>query len=422
MTRRTDKYHVSRKKGFSAWEILLVLLMICFSGNPAFTSVGILGKIGGLLLVMLTLSVFWKRIRWDEWKRLLSWQAVLVLIFAMQFVNLHYVSPLACVNFMSKLAAAILIPYVLGRKFRVIYLRIMTVAGAVSLVFYALNLCGVFFPSLLHLDQPMETLIVYTQREGGYIGSSMYRNSGMFWEPGAFAGYIVLAFMLYIDDLKFLVYRHLPSVLVLLVCLLTTFSTAGYLLTAILTFFYIFLEIRKKILIIPVLLVLIPAVAVLFTRSEFLGEKIAKQFEGISTMDMDSINYERLGSLIFDSQYIAMHPLFGNGLAGKTRYALHQQFSEETLAAFSNGFSGCIASMGVIFMLMYLAALYRNPTLTRKWLLLILVILALQSEYFLNYPLYLSVPFADFCSRTTRRDGKKSRKRRIRFVWRKSQS
>lgn len=417
MTESVDRKQAASRGRLSAWEYALVLLMICFSGNPAFTYVGIFSKAGGVMLVAFTLFAFWKRIGKKEWKRVAAWQAMLALIFVMQFINLHYVSPLACINFMSKVAAAMLIPCALGRKFRVLYLKIMTVTGAISLVFFALNLCGIYFPSLFTLDQPMETVIVYTQRKAGYVGSSMYRNSGMFWEPGAFAGYIILAFLLYIDDMKLLVRKHLPSVIILLICLVTTFSTAGYLLVVIMSFYYVFLEIRHKILIVPVLAVLIPALAVLFVNSEFLGEKILRQFEDITTMNPDSLNYERVGSLVFDAQYIALHPLFGNGLANKTRFALHQQFSDELLSAFSNGFSGCLASMGIIFMLMYLAALYRNPTVNRKWLLMGTVILALQSEYFLNYPLYLSLPFMDFCSRSVRKGVEMHRRKKIRLVW-----
>ena len=118
-------------------EFLLVTLLICFSGNPAFVSVGILSKVGGVILAALTVFVFYKRITKPDWIRVLKWCAFVTFIFAAQVVTLHYVSPMACLNFLSKLVSAILIPAVMGRKFRVIYLKIMTVVGAISLVFFA---------------------------------------------------------------------------------------------------------------------------------------------------------------------------------------------------------------------------------------------------------------------------------------------
>lgn len=413
----TGIYKTSRRTAPSVLEYLIVLLLICFSGNPAFVSSGILSKVGALVLAVLAFVLFFPRIGKHEYKIVAGWMLFLTVIFAAQYLTLHYISPLACLNFMAKMLTAILVPMVIGPKFRVIYLRLMAFFGLISLCFFFLNLCGVYFPSLIEIETKGESLFVYTQMKAGYDGS-LYRNSGMFWEPGAFSGYIIFAFLLYVDNLRFLIRRHLPEVLILVVCLITTFSTAGYILLAILAVYYLMAYSKNRALKYSLLVVAVPAIIVAFVSLDFLGEKIVGQFKDIENVNTSKISYERIGSLIFDSQYIALHPLFGNGLPAKTRYSLHQEFPEELLAAFSNGFSGCLASMGVLFMLVYLISIWKNPSLKRKALVIFVVVLSLQSEYFLNYPLFLSLPYVNFAGQRLLNPSRKENKRKIKIKWR----
>lgn len=57
----------------------------------------------------------------------------------------------------------------------------------------------------------------------------MHRNAGIFWEPGAFAGYIILALLLLAALRPSLTRRwHLAALCVLSLALISTFSTTGY--------------------------------------------------------------------------------------------------------------------------------------------------------------------------------------------------
>lgn len=71
-----------------------------------------------------------------------------------------------------------------------------------------------------------------------YIGTtSLIRASGIFWEPGAFSIYLVIALMVQLFILKF---TNLRRLVVYLVCLVLTFSTTGMIAGAMLFFTFTF--------------------------------------------------------------------------------------------------------------------------------------------------------------------------------------
>ena len=151
-----------------------------------------------------------------------------------------------------------------------------------------------------------------------------------------------------------------------------------------------------------------------FVNFDFLGEKLQNEIVNMDIENPSMLNYSRLGSLMFDAQYIASHPLFGNGLDNSTRFRFHNDvFTDEELSGFGNGFTGSIASMGLLFMLAFILGIYFNPTLKRKWGVILSVILLLQGEYFLNYPLIMILPFVDFGSETV------NTKQKFKLIWRK---
>ena len=101
-------------------------------------------------------------------------------------------------------------------------------------------------------------------------------------------------------------------------------------------------------------------------KFEFLTEKVDSQLQsGISANG--KFNSTRFGSFLFDWYYIEKHPLVGNGLHSQTRYSEHKNLVElwdKGKEAYSgNGFSGIIASMGSLFILLYFVTLFRNNKL-----------------------------------------------------------
>ena len=398
---------------------VLMLLMLCISGNPAFVSFEPIGKIAsGLMLVILIIATQLK-LKVRVLKQSAIWIGMLSVIFAAQYILLGEITVFGSLNFIVKMLCAILFASLLGDRLPDTLMRVMTWVCIVSLVFYAINLTGVRFTSPMDLKIKSECLIVYTQTWEDPLVKEPFRNSGMFWEPGAFAGYIIVTLLMFVDRLEVLWKKYLPGFIVLSVTLLTTFSTTGYITFFLLVLFYTIkwgINNNKRIIAYAVVAATIVAGVVAFNELDFLGEKIQRQYRSTENLKETDVSNNRFGSIVFDLPYIMSHPVFGNGLALSTRLRFHLGVYEiEDLDDFGNGFTGCIASMGLLFMLAYLIAIGMNRSLDAKLLFIFIIILLLQGEYFLNYPFFMLFPFIQLgpIKERTRK------KKRIKFVWKK---
>ncbi|MDD9148846.1 hypothetical protein OYT88_09815 [Sporolactobacillus sp. CQH2019] len=131
------------------------------------------------------------------------------------------------------IAMAFIASYMDKAKFAAMYIRIIAVFSCISLPSF---LIANINPSLaFRFCQPGYDWTVsfgysmfYTW---GRAGTIYNRNSGPFWEPGAFLGFIMIAFfmLLYECDEKELKHRKLYFVL-FVITMLTTQSTTGYIL------------------------------------------------------------------------------------------------------------------------------------------------------------------------------------------------
>lgn len=376
---------------------ILMLLFFCISGNPAFND-GSLGKWLNLVMIFILISAMHFRVKRNTYLPIFKWTVLVCVIFSAQFLKFGQITVLGSLNFIMKIWCAIMMAKLLGEKFPETALRVMSVICLISLVLYPFNLAGIRFPALVEIQSKSESLIFYTQTWEDIKHSGPYRNSGMFWEPGAFAGYIIFVFMLFIGNPASLWKKYKVRFLLLFIALITTLSTTGYIVASVLILYAILKTHRSKVLGIALAGLASAGIIYLFLNLDFLGEKIKNEFFFAESENEIGLNYSRIGSVIFDLQYIASSPIFGNGLDNSTRFRFHQGLPEEDLSGFSNGFSGCIASMGILYMIVYLVSVFRNPTLKSRWMLMLILILLLQGEYFLNYPAFMSLPFINFGS------------------------
>lgn len=373
---------------------VLVWLLLFGCGNP-FVSF-YLDKYVYIVSIVLIFLVFKPKFSAENKQTAYRWIALLTIIFIGQLLVLKSISYLACANYMAKFLTGFCIAVLLGRRFKDAYLSVMTVLCVISLFFFFLQLTGFTIPSLLP-STSAGSIGIYTIHTPSAYSNYRLRNCGMFWEPGAFAGYINVAFMLFINNLSELFRKHRGKVVILLLALLSTLSTTGYVCVGLIMLFYVMESNISKPIKMFLLAITVVMAAFAFMRLDFLGEKVTEQFQNASELTADSNEHSRFGSVIIDWFYIQLHPLFGNGFSLSTRYAYHLQFYDaESLMGFGNGFTGIIGTLGIPFMLYYLYSYYRNKTLTRWLFMLVFVILALQGEQYMNYPLFLMLPFVNY--------------------------
>jgi hypothetical protein len=240
------------------------------------------------------------------------------------------------------------------------------------------------------------------------IPGDLHRNAGMFWEPGAFAGYLILALlMLAAIRGRLTRKKHLTIFCVLSVALISTFSTTGYIAYPIAVFLNFVWSRPNRARALGgtlVLCILAPVViagsAYAFTRLAFLEAKVKSELKAVQRHDR-GWQIKRTGTLLFDWEYVSRRPLTGWGLHQETRFALHPWLRDES---FGNGMSDFIVKFGVIGFVTFLLCVARGAKRvsgqSRVYVAGFLgaTLVVLQGEGFLGFPLFLSLMFLEHSS------------------------
>lgn len=365
-------------------EYALVAFLLLMSGSPAL-SYPVLYAIIGLFMLLVSL--------WNHslHRRMgLIWYVVmLMIIFALQFIVLEKISFFANLGVISKIVFGSTVMWILKDRFKKVYLDCIYFFASISLVFYALNLVGYDVPALFPaISRRVHCILLYNQIIG------VCRNCGPFWEPGAYACYLLLVPLFYVGSLNNLIKDERKKTLVLLVALLTTLSTTGYVALFFLVMYY-FVFIKKRVGLGTYIATLVFGILAVYVGSklDFIGDKVEHQLN-VTAQSKGEYNSNRFGAFAFDLHYIKKHPIVGNGFIVETRYADHPQLWYAQLGH-GNGFCNYCAQMGLIAMFAYLYMLYRESFSSPRTAIarVVIVILLLQGEQLLNYPLFLSLPF-----------------------------
>lgn len=267
-----------------------------------------------------------------------------------------------------------------------VYIKILAMLSFISIPFFILNQFGFYG---FEFNQ-IKTVVLFTFYEK-ISHEVIVRSSGMFWEPGAFAGYLLLALLfIALKNGKFTIGAYKKESFWIVIGLITTQSTTGYLiLMLILTMYAIHNYNWGRIVVFPAILLISVGA---YTGLPFLKEKVEHQFLSSTEMSQGDISNTRFGSLNMDMEYIKAQPLIGNGLDIKTRYRFHPEVTEDI--GNGNGMSNFSASWGVPFFLLWIYCVYKfahgvSRSTSTALTVLILMLLLLQGEQYLNYPMFL---------------------------------
>jgi len=394
---RLKNYSDTKSKVGNKLGYVLLFLLLAFSGNPVFTENKFFLIIFGIVLIIILL-ISKIKINFLFKKSLFQYVFYFLVIFSLQFVVLGFVSFEGVVNFFFKIVVGAIIVYLLGYNFREKYLNLMYFLGVISIIGFLINVNGIKIPAIVEVNNNSSVILFGTLNV--LFDSGPMRNSGMFWEPGAYSGYLLLIPIMYFSDLKELWNLHKRKCIVLLIALLTTLSTTGYIILFLILIYYLMVKSGKKFLVYLSLPFILSGMYKIFTQVDFLGEKIETQFESTNSSSNigEDFSADRFGALAFDLYYINKHPLIGNGIHSKTRYEDHQYLvldEDSGITSHGNGFSNFVASMGILSMALLFYLLYKRYPFSKldSIFVILILILILQGEQFLNYPLFLALPF-----------------------------
>jgi hypothetical protein len=376
---------------------LLVLLLLFFSGNPLVSF--LFGKYTPIVGLVLAIVLINKNLKIGKsYFKLIKIIVILLVIIAMlQYVQLGSVSVLGMSNLFVKFTMGGLIVHYLGGKFIPLFFKVIFHLGLISLIFFAVvNVLEITIPRIT-LSNVMHSYVVYTTTNMIH----MYKNGGMFWEPGAYAGVLTLCLALNFNYIPYYWKKHRFKLVIIILTLITTQSTTGYIVGALILFFVLYQT--KKIGVYLFILPVIMAIGLFFYESnDFLKNKIEGQFEKATEQNVGEFSNTRFGSLLFDWHYIEKHPFIGNGLKSETRYADHQHLFVGTKAdviGSGNSFSHYWASLGVFFILAYFFLLKKAIAPLGKLFIVLMISVVffnLQGEQWFNFPLYLGLIFLNF--------------------------
>lgn len=378
--------------------LFLTFLVIVISGNPVMNVL-----IGKETVYIGTLMIFlvWWVFRPLKFTR----QDILILVLFILLVLTHVLTfglmvVAASLGFLIKVGIALLAIRLIP-EFPRQYVSVMYFLACLSLVFYipvqmGIDLAGILSP--IRIPLPNAELI-HIGIHNFHLPDQRGRNSGMFWEPGAFAGYLILALFFLVRDGKSVLKRR---GLMLIVALLTTQSTTGYLAFMILTVFYAYKAdwVRGKaarLVVFPLILVVLTLGAWLaFSQVSFLGEKINQQLESAVLRD-DSSRMNRLGNLLYDLKWIAEKPVLGWSANPETRFPSDPDIAELSIGQ-GNGLTGSAIRFGLFGIFIYFGFFAYSTqriagSLSSSLLGIVIVCVLLNGEQFMNFPIFLSLMF-----------------------------
>lgn len=381
----------------------LLTLFIGASGIPYISD----PKMNVLLFVLLALTFFHRKRQLNAYFILFA--VILFIITLLQTLKFDFISPMTTIGLFTMVSNAYLMIKVLGDRFIDYFVTVMYYIAMISLVFVILFF---FSPALGHFvkysitpmfgplniaHSPHMSILVYNL---SHIDG--FRNSGPFWEPGAFAGYLLIAFMLNFvkEQIQFT-----KKSIIILVALLTTFSTTGFFALFIFMFFAYYKKFKNILFKVIVTGTLIAGGVYAYFSLDFLGKKIHEQIvkETSQKEFFNARNTGRFVTIIRDMKDLKGHEFIGRGGNFATRF----DYSNGKVILRSVGLSDVIVRYGIPFFIVMLYFLNRSICAYLFFIsvrenrsictgIFIAMVTLLISENYFNYSMYWSLLFLLF--------------------------
>lgn len=257
-----------------------------------------------------------------------------------------------------RLFYAYIVLILVGSEFFRYYVNVLYYLSLVGLFFYTLS----FFPGAEGIYNTLGQLIQnpFAIEDGFYQSNQniiIYnfhevlftdrRNSGAFWEPGAYAVFLMIA-LLFNQIYERSIWSR--KNVIFIICLLTTLSTSGFIAFFIFIFYINFRALNKNFLYSIVFLLFMLGSFYLYQDIPFLADKIEKNINLA-----DETTTSRFGSAKADFESFKKSPLIGFGRAGvKTYYERDFDISQHR----NNGIFHLLSVYGLPLTLIYFSLIF----------------------------------------------------------------
>ena len=244
---------------------------------------------------------------------------VFILCYIFQYIYIENYEITSVISRTIHLLGCICIAQLIYKHFIDTYINIIYWLSLISIIIYLsctitpgikdflINNIAPYFISLNAETAIQEgggiNVLVYNFQVNSTLDSvGLMRNCGPFWEPGMYAVFldIALFFNLFIKQSA-----HKFFNVIILLSIITTFSTGGYVTTALIFLFYVFT--RHNVLLKIIGLIIFITVLIFTINLDFIGDKIATQFNSAEVGN----DVSRFSAILTQFEMIKDYPLTG---------------------------------------------------------------------------------------------------------------
>ncbi len=395
----------AEKPNGSQLEYFLVLMLILVSAK--FFLVHYNDELLAFSTFTSFLSAFLLRKKFSKWFVMLMMGYAIWVGLTVLYYDVWNARTIA--GFFMRMIFAYTVLLVVREKFVTIFVNLVVWLSGITIPLY---LAGILFPSMMlsiyNLLASFPNLFLYKSGlivHGQFLDiwsrvnflfytfspERLSQNHGFMWEPTAFAFMLIFALMLRMMKVG---KRFDRKCWILIVALITTLSTTGYVVLIFIMAYLMYIS-GKKLRVIGVFLI-VPTI-IFVASTDFLLPKIVAEFERGALVEKGYGN-SRFSSFIYDMEDVSQHPLLGLSIFEENRYAGYQKHADV------NGLSDTLARFGLIgFSVMMVNLLWSLRSIPRRKelrgfnaLFLVCVLMLSWSERMMYLPIFFAFQFYHF--------------------------
>lgn len=374
-----------------------MFLLLSVSGFPIINQYRDIGLASVALFSTILLLLKLKSLSPYTNKSFLIVLVSLLSIFILQSIIFNYFSLNTFIGLFVRILIAYNVFKLLSDRFLNTFIKVLF---AICLIGFFIYVIGNIFPNffslgiqVVELGRSKQTSFIFYN----FIHGSIARFSGPFWEPGAFAGYLIIAlyFNLFYNQEKISTRINI----VFIISIILTLSTMGYISLIVLLGIYYLRNVTtgKMVLLLPIFLIF---ASIAIFQFEFIGSKLISQwgsFSDYSSGYVQTYNSQRFISAYVDFLDFVKHPFLGTGISNFTRY---EMLSHESTIR-TNGIFDLLLKFGgvgfIILMRQYLlhfkSNLYHEDLKNLRYITLFLLLMINFSELFFYLPFFFCFLF-----------------------------
>lgn len=331
-------------------------------------------------------------------KHALLFVGVTFIVLLLQTAHFGIFNVPSALNVFMRILYPYLIISIIGLAFLQYFVNIIFVISLISFFFYFGAWIIPGFHNVIHnivlalnVDSILNQNFIIFTWEDFHMG--LLRNAGNFTEPGFFASMLLIAITFNLFITKTFLNRKM---VVLIIALATTFSTAGYIgLFTIFMIYFLFKSRSKwKYLAIPVFLYIS---YISYTELDFLQEKVEDHYER-EVIEGGSVG--RFSSTSGALQDFSEYPLIGRGLLKQTRFEGLSDYFGQSPYSMMNSITNTLVRYGalgfvILIYLFFVSSKYliRQYNCPKHYLLILIstVLIACVAQPMLFTPVFVSL-------------------------------